>query len=83
MNLAVLERLPDWPARMPADVACAYMGISKTTFLTRFGAHGVKEGSNLLWARAQLDALIAKQFSIQQPRAGALKDRDDTWDDLR
>lgn len=83
MNLAVLERLPDWPARMPADVACAYMGISKTTFLTRFGAHGVKEGSNLLWSRAQLDALIAKQFSIQQPRAGALKDRDDTWDDLR
>lgn len=83
MNLAVLERLPDWPARMPADVACAYMGISKTTFLTRFGAHGVKEGSNLLWARTQLDALIAKQFSIQQPRAGALKDRDDTWDDLR
>ncbi|MDR6126686.1 hypothetical protein QE361_001931 [Sphingomonas sp. SORGH_AS802] len=83
MNLAVLERLPDWPARMPADVACAYMGISKTTFLTRFGAHGVKEGSNMLWARAQLDALIAKQFSIQQLRAGALKDRDDTWDDLR
>jgi hypothetical protein len=83
VNLAVLERLPDWPARMPADVACAYMGISKTTFLTRFGAHGVKEGSNMLWARAQLDALIAKQFAIQQPRAGALKDRDNTWDDLR
>lgn len=82
MKLA-LEQLPDWPARMPADLASAYMGISKSTFLTRFCAHGVKEGRNLLWSRIQLDALIAKQFSIRQPRAGALKDRDDTWDDLR
>jgi len=82
MKLA-LEQLPDWPARMPADLASAYMGVSKSTFLTRFRAHGVKEGSNTLWARTQLDGLIAKQFSIQQLRAGALKDRDDTWDDLR
>lgn len=83
MNLAVLERLPDWPARMTADVACAYMGISKSTFLTRYGARGVKEGSNVLWARVQLDALIAKQFSIPQPRTGARQDRDESWDDFK
>lgn len=82
MNLARLEQLPDWPARMPADIAALYMGVSKTTFLTRFGHTGVKEGKNVLWAKLQLDAMIAKQFSIKQPRAGA-QDRDDTWDDLR
>ena len=82
MNLARLERLPDWPARMTAEIAAAYMGVSKTTFLTRFGAMGVKEGTNVLWAKVQLDSMIAKQFSIKQPRAGA-QDRDTSWDDFR
>jgi hypothetical protein len=82
VNLARLERLPDWPARMTAEIAAAYMGVSKTTFLTRFGATGVKEGTNVLWAKAQLDSMIAKQFSIKQPRAGA-QDRDTSWDDFR
>lgn len=82
MNLARLERLPDWPARMTAEIAAAYMGVSKTTFLTRFGATGVKEGTNTLWAKVQLDSMIAKQFSIKQPRAGA-QDRDTSWDDFR
>lgn len=82
MNLARLERLPDWPARMTAEIAAAYMGVSKTTFLTRFGATGVKEGTNTLWAKVQLDGMIAKQFSIKQPRAGA-QDRDTSWDNFR
>jgi len=82
MNLARLEKLPDWPARMTAEIAAAYMGISKTTFLARYGASGVKEGTNTLWAKIQLDAMIAKQFSIKQPRAGA-QDRDTSWDDFR
>ncbi|WP_242095452.1 hypothetical protein [Sphingomonas sp. CROZ-RG-20F-R02-07] len=82
MNLAHLERLPDWPARMTAEIAAAYMGISKTTFLTRYTESGVREGSNVLWARIQLDAMIAKQFSIAQP-AKAAANEDDSWDDLR
>ena len=81
MNLARLERLPDWPARMTADVAAIYMGISKSTFATRFGAVGVKEGANVLWARVQLDRIIAKQFAIAQPVANS--DGDSSWDDLR
>ncbi len=81
MNLARLEKLPDWPARMTADVAAIYMGISKSTFMTRFGSTGVKEGANVLWARVQLDRIIAKQFAIPQPagKAGG----DTSWDDLR
>lgn len=69
---------------MTADVAAVYMSVSKSTFLTRFGDMGVKEGSNVFWARAQLDRHIAKQFSIKQPRAQAhSEDGDSSWDDLR
>ena len=79
--LARLEKLPDWPARMTADVAATYMGISKSTFMTRFSSTGVREGSNVLWARVQLDRIIAKQFAIPQPVANG--DGDSSWDDLR
>lgn len=82
MNLARLADLPDWPARMGADVAALYMGVSKTTFLTRFGKTGIKEGGNLLWAKAQLDAFIARQFGIAQSPPLA-EEVDDSWDDLR
>ena len=81
MNLAHIERLPDWPARMTADVAAIYMGVSKTSFLTRFGDRGVREGGNVLWARRQLDAIIDKQFALAQPSGGA-PDGDDSWDDV-
>lgn len=82
MNLARLERLPDWPARMTAEIAAAYMGIGKSTFLDRYRDCGVQEGSNVLWARLQLDRMIAKQFSIAQPTARAANE-DSSWDDLR
>ncbi|MBB5709287.1 hypothetical protein [Sphingomonas xinjiangensis] len=67
---------------MTAPIAAAYMGVSEGTFLARFGAFGVKEGSNKLWAKAQLDRLIAKQFALPQAR-GAAAERDDSWDDVR
>lgn len=62
--LARLEKLPDWPARMTAPIAAAYMGVSQSTFLTRFGDRGVKEGANTFWAKAQLDRIIAVQFDL-------------------
>ena len=80
MNIAILERLPDWPARMTADVAAIYMGISKSTFLTRYADTGVREGSNVLWARVQLDGMIAKQFGMAQPLSAI--GGDSSWDDL-
>lgn len=80
--LARLEKLPDWPARMTAPIAAAYMGISHSTFLTRFGGSGVKEGANTLWARPQLDRIIAKQFRLPHLRHSGGED-DDSWADLR
>lgn len=79
MNLARLQTCPDWPARMTADVAASYMGVSKTTFLSRFGTTGIKEGSNTLWARAQLDRMIALQFGLSLPGS---QPKDDSWGDL-
>jgi len=80
--LSRIEKLPDWPARMTAPVAAAYMGVSEGTFLTRFGHLGCKEGANKLWARAQLDREIAKQFALPQPSA-SVAEGDDSWDDFR
>lgn len=76
-----LDKLPDWPARMTAPVAAAYMGVSEGSFLTRFGGIGVKEGANKLWARAQLDRHIAKQFALPQP--SLVTGGDDSWADVR
>lgn len=81
--LTRLEKLPDWPARMTAPVAAAYMGVSEGTFLTRFGATGVKEGANKLWAKAQLDSFVAKQFSLPQLARVRAGEESDSWADLR
>lgn len=72
--MSALERikeLPDWPARMTAPVAAAYMGISETAFRDRFKDRGVREGANLLWSRGQLDAIVAAQFGMTTTAAPA------------
>lgn len=61
-----LTYLPDWPARMTAPVAAAYMGIPQSTFEKRFRPMGVKEGAQLLWARMQLDRYVAQQFGMEE-----------------
>jgi len=82
--VSALERikgLPDWPGRMTAPVAAAYMGISAASFLSRYRDRGFREGANVLWARAQLDRIIATQFDLPPP-AGQAAARDTTWDDF-
>lgn len=69
--LTRLEKLPDWPARMTAPVAAAYMGVSPNTFIERYGELGRKEGANRFWARVQLDRLIEAQFGIENVSASA------------
>lgn len=77
-----LDQLPDWPARMTAPVAAAYMGVSQTKFLEQYRRMGVKDGGNVFWARAQLDRIIAKQFALPQ-LPGRSGEEDDSWGDLR
>jgi len=79
--LARLEKLPDWPARMTAPVAAAYMGDSANCFTEKYAAYGRREGGKVYWSRAQLDILIAQQFELGTlTRATAPMDSDyDQW----
>jgi hypothetical protein len=52
---------------MTAPVAAAYMGVGYATFLARYKSTGYREGANVLWARVQLDRIIAEQFGLPMP----------------
>ncbi len=79
-----LDKLPDWPARMTAPVAAAYMGVSPNTFTARYGTYSRKEGANVFWSRAQLDRLIAEQFEIEmRPQLGASGPMDTGYDEWK
>lgn len=76
-----LDKLPDWPARMTAPVAAAYMGDSTNCFTLKYAAYGRREGGKVYWSRAQLDELIAKQFELTSsaPAAPAMDSAYDRW----
>lgn len=84
--VARLSQMPDWPARMTADVAALFLGISIGAFRQRVAAGslpaGISEGGNVLWSRRQLDAYVDAQFGLAKPldRRGAVEV--DTWADL-
>ncbi len=75
-----LDKLPDWPARMTAPVAAAYMGVSQNTFTARYAAYSRREGANVFWAKAQLDRLIAQQFELEIPALPAAPAMDSAYD---
>lgn len=58
--------LPNWPRLMPADLACRYVGWSKTGFLARVGVGGIwpepiqdkRLGKKKLWDRLALDEAV-------------------------
>lgn len=60
-----VKHLPDWPARMGAPLAAAYLGIGESTFQRgvserRYPA-GRKDGGRVLWHRAELDEWLAAE----------------------
>jgi hypothetical protein len=71
MKMERLAALPDWPARMTADVACLFMCISENTFLSRYGTQGViREGHNVFWSREWLEREVARQAGLEAPSDG-------------
>jgi len=60
-----LSRLPDWPARMKAPAAAAYMDVSEASFHARVREgrypQPVKDGRNTFWHRASLDEWLARE----------------------
>jgi hypothetical protein len=76
-----LSAMPDWPARMTSDVACLFMCMAETTFLSRYGAHSFTEGGNRYWSTDHLRSLVAAQAGL--PQLDPSPERDTSWDDLR
>ena len=81
-----LARLPNWPIRLSEDLAAAYLGISKTTFRTRWQANAypqpIREGRRLLWNRRMLDRFVDNQAGLTKAPAPDLGG-DDSWADFR
>lgn len=54
--------LPNWPRRLSAELAAAYLGISKTTLLTGVGSRRypepMRDGKRVLWDRETLDEWV-------------------------
>lgn len=78
-----LAKCPFLPARLMAEPAAWFMGMSVGSFRTRYGHLGVREGGNVYWATRQLQELIDAQFNLPPSLPGiAPEPRDDTWDDF-
>lgn len=64
-------KMPDWPRRMKADLAAAYLGISTSKFLdgvrTRRYPAGRPDGRNLLWDRKVLDLFVDVDSGLGDP----------------
>jgi hypothetical protein len=72
------DRMPDWPARMNADLTALYLGIGHNTLnegvkAGRYPAP-VREGGRIFWAKRQLDEFVSAQFNLTD---GAHKN---SWD---
>lgn len=62
--------MPHWPMRMKADLAAAYLGLSRTKFRAGVGEKypkPVEDGSNVLWLKTDLDAWLEKEHGIAAP----------------
>ncbi len=71
--------LPDWPARMGAILAAAYVDLSESQFRAEVGrgiwpearypggAGGRRGGTRPYWYRVELDAALAEQRDVVQP----------------
>jgi predicted DNA-binding transcriptional regulator AlpA len=60
--------LPNWPRLLSAELAAAYLGISRTTFLG--AADGtvwpapIRHGKRVLWCRRALDQAVDARVGI-------------------
>lgn len=82
MKMDRLSAMPHWPVRMTSDVACLFMCMSESAFLSRYGTLSYREEGNRYWSTAALEREVARQAGVPTatPSAGEV---DRTWDDLR
>lgn len=59
----MIHALPNWPAMMETDMACAYVSMKETSFQALAAANGVRPVDlgplrGVRWKRADLDRLV-------------------------
>lgn len=71
------RHIPDaWPRGMRDDVAAAYVGLSRSTFLREVQAGAAPEPCNItngrrIWLRDQLDDWLDELFGVERPSGTA------------
>ena len=73
--MGIRADIPNWPRRMKAPLAAAYLGVSPSKFddgvKRKFYPAGKKDGRNVLWDRAELDRWVDQWAT--SPLSGGLK----------
>jgi hypothetical protein len=79
-------RLPAWPRLLSADMAAAYLSISRTSFLDGVGRGQwpapIRHGKRTLWDRQRLDRLVDVLSGLPPPSPEIGDTGGGTWDDL-
>jgi hypothetical protein len=69
-----LHKLPDWPRRMKAPKAAAYVDESESKFAAGVKSgkwpKGIRDGGNVYWYREDLDAVLDKMKPITEEAGG-------------
>ena len=79
-------RLPAWPRLLSAELAAAYLSISRTSFLDGVRAGQwpapIRLGKRTLWDRARLDRLVDVLSGLPPPSPLSDEAGGSSWDDL-
>jgi len=79
-------RLPAWPRLLSAELASAYLSISRTAFLDGVARGNwpapIRQGRRVLWDRERLDRLVDVLSGLPPPSAQAAEAGGTSWDDL-
>lgn len=78
--------MPYWPARMDADMASLFLGISRTKFLEDvergLKPKPIEDGKRKLWATRQLERFVSAEFGLSVDDHGEQGASGNSWDDL-
>jgi hypothetical protein len=79
------SRLPTWPRLLSAELAAAYLSISRTGFLdgVRRGQWPapIRQGKRTLWDKERIDRLVDVLSGLPSPSPASGETGGSSWDD--
>ena len=79
------SRLPTWPRLLSAELAAAYLSISRTSFLDgvkrKEWPQPIRHGKRTLWDRERLDRLVDVLSGLPPPSAPSGEADGSSWAD--